>query len=188
MAKSTVDKKAVKAELEADSRDITHLWNTAVKQYTDVTKITLVAPHFVDTASMINFGTEEMNKFHHFRHDGKKVDRLRRLFVKNIEYIEIGSTVLLNAASAAFPPAAAISTAMTFILSACRAVSTEYDVIINFFEDMNNFLDRVTIIEKRVPRQKAYQNALMDVFISLLQMCAIAHKFIEQKRFSKNCW
>lgn len=49
---------------------------------------------------------------------------------------------------------------------------------------MNNFLQRVSIIESRLPQKWAYQNALMDVFTALLKMCAFAQKFIEQGRFS----
>ena len=105
--------------------------------------------------------------------------------MKNIAYVESGSTMILNAAASGFPPAAALNTAMTIILSACKAVSAQYDVIINFFEDLNVFLQRVTIIEKRVPRQRAYQNTLMDVFASLLNMCGLAHVVIKEGRFSK---
>lgn len=186
MAASSIDKKAIKAELDADKRNIATLWNEAVRLYTVDTGNDLVSPKFKDTKAMIDFGTSEMNAFHHYRHDGSKVDKLRSLFMKNISYVESGSSMLLNAASTSFPPAAAINTAMTYVLTACKAVSAQYDIVINFFEDLNNFLERVTIIEKRVPRQPAYQNTLMDVFASFLRMCGLAHKLILLGRFSKS--
>lgn len=50
---------------------------------------------------------------------------------------------------------------------------------------MNSFLERVTILETRLPSQKAYQNCLMDVFTSFLTLTGYAHKYIELGRFSK---
>lgn len=55
-----------------------------------------------------------------------------------------------------------------------------------FFEDMNSFLQRITILETRLPKHKGYQNCLMDVFTSFLVMCGFAHKFIELGRFSES--
>lgn len=54
-----------------------------------------------------------------------------------------------------------------------------------FFEDMNSFLQRVSILEARLPAYRAYQACLMDVFTSLLTMCAFARKFIKLGRLKK---
>lgn len=54
-----------------------------------------------------------------------------------------------------------------------------------FFEDMNAFLQRITILESRLPSYPAYRNCLMDVFTSVLEMCGFATKFIQLKRFKK---
>lgn len=53
-----------------------------------------------------------------------------------------------------------------------------------FFEDMNAFLQRITILESRLPKYPAYRNCLMDVFSSVLEMCGFATKYIELGRFS----
>lgn len=180
-----IDKAAVKAELDADTRDVSALWNRAVQDYNATTGIPLAQPHFKDAQEMMKFGNEGAEQFQSWRHGDKRVDKLRSLFMQNIDFIETGAKQLIAAATPAFPPAAAIGTALTFVLTGCKGQSADYDAIVNFFEDMNNFLQRVTIIEKRVPRKKAYQNALMDVFSSLLHMCAVAHKFIKLGRFSK---
>lgn len=50
---------------------------------------------------------------------------------------------------------------------------------------MNSFLQRITILESRLPNYPAYRNCLMDVFTSLLEMCGFATKYIELGRFSK---
>lgn len=54
-----------------------------------------------------------------------------------------------------------------------------------FFEDMNAFLQRITILESRLPSYPAYRNCLMDVFTAVLDMCGFATKYIELGRFSK---
>jgi len=53
-----------------------------------------------------------------------------------------------------------------------------------FFEDSNSFLERIVILEGRLPKQKAYQNCLLEVFAAFLKMAAFSHKYIELGRFS----
>ncbi|KAJ6567106.1 hypothetical protein B0H19DRAFT_1067341 [Mycena capillaripes] len=138
---------------------------------------------------MIKYGTEQMNNFHKFRHNQKKVDKLHGLFAANMDYIMQGAQQLVAAATPAFPPAAIIGTAFTYMLTACKQVSADYDAITEFFEDINSFLQGITILEtrldSRLPRYPAYRNCLMDVFTSLLEMCGYATKYIELGRFKK---
>jgi hypothetical protein len=70
-------------------------------------------------------------------------------------------------------------------VQACRKQSADYDVVETFFEDMQSFLKRAAILESRVPRNRGWQNCLMDVFTSLLEMSGIATKFVELGRFSE---
>lgn len=191
MTTTAPNKEAIKANLAADSRDISIIWNEAINLYNQTAndhnepeRVTLTRPTFKDTQAMKNFGFEEMQKFRSWRSKDQKTDKLRTLFMANIDFIDTGSKQLLNAVSASFPPALAISTAMTFVLTGFKSQRADYDVVVNFFEDMNSFLQRVTIIEKRVPAKKAYQNALMDVFTAMLSLCAVARKYVMIGRFS----
>lgn len=191
MTTTALNKEAVKANLVADSRDISTVWNEAINLYDqnandhkEGERVTLTRRTFKDAQAMKNFGIEEMQKFRSWRHKDEKTDKLRTLFMDNIDYIDAGSKQLLNAVSASFPPALAISTAMTFVLTGFKSQHADYDVVVNFFEDMNSFLQRVTIIEKRVPAKKAYQNALIDVFTAMLSLCAVARKYVMTGRFS----
>ncbi|KAI9698896.1 MAG: hypothetical protein M1820_007317 [Bogoriella megaspora] len=179
-----IDTKAVKQQLDSDKRDIADMWNDALKSYRGILGVQL-QPDFGSTQQMIDFATEQMNNFHRFRHNEKKVDKLRSLFAANLDYIQAGATQLVAAATPAFPPAAAIGTALTYMLKACKQVSADYDVVTAFFEDMNSFLQRITILETRLPKYPAYRNCLMDVFTSLLNMCGFATKYIERGRFKK---
>ncbi|KAH8885431.1 hypothetical protein GQ53DRAFT_695857 [Thozetella sp. PMI_491] len=174
----------MKQELDADTRDVSGLWNEALKKYKGIVGVELQAK-FQSVDEMIAYGTDQMNNFHKFRHDQKKVDKLRSLFVANMSLIEKGAQQLVAAATPAFPPAAAIGTAFTYMLNACRQVSADYNVVTAFFEDMNAFLQRISILESRLPSNKAYRNCLMDVFTSLLEMCGFATKYIELGRFKK---
>ncbi|KAF2215757.1 hypothetical protein CERZMDRAFT_35005, partial [Cercospora zeae-maydis SCOH1-5] len=165
-------------------RDVADLWSDALRAYKGIVGTDL-QPKFANVDEMVSFGTKEMNAFHSFRHNQKKVDKLRSLFMANIGYIESGAQQLVAAATPAFPPAAAIGTALTYMLSACKQVSADYDVVNAFFEDMNAFLQRITILESRLPAYPAYRNCLMDVFTSILKMCGFATKYIELGRLKK---
>ncbi|KAK2739310.1 NACHT and TPR domain-containing protein [Colletotrichum kahawae] len=169
-------------DMAGDNRDVADLWKDALKTYKGIVGFDLERK-FENVEAMITQGTKEMQNFHKFRHDDKKVDKLRGLFSANLDYIEKGAQQLVAAAVPAFPPAAAIGTAVTFMLSACRKVSADYDIVMVFFEDMNSFLQRIVILETRLPKYNAYQNCLMEVFTSFLTMCGFAHKYIELGRF-----
>lgn len=121
----------IKLELERDTRDVADLWKDAIRNYRGITGVAL-QPEFNSLKDMLKFGTEQMNAFHKYRHDQKKVDKLRTLFTESLGYIEMGGEQLIAAASAAFPPAAAIGTALTILLKACKQVSADYDVVTAF--------------------------------------------------------
>ena len=108
--------KRIKEELEKDTRDVSDLWNDALRNYKGIVGEGLV-PKYKSVEEMIQAGTEQMNAFHKFRHNDKKVDKLRSLFASNLDYIEKGAQQIIAAAAPAFPPAAAIGTALTYMLS-----------------------------------------------------------------------
>jgi hypothetical protein len=110
------DVETIKKELASDTRDVADLWTDALRKYKGIVGEDLV-PKFANVDAMIAFGTQEMNNFHSFRHSQKKVDKLRSLFAANLDYIAKGSQQLIAAATPAFPPAAAIGTALTYMLS-----------------------------------------------------------------------
>lgn len=110
------DVSRIKKELADDNRDVADLWTDALRKYKGIVGEDLV-PKFANVDAMIQFGSAEMNNFHQFRHSQKKVDKLRSLFMANLGYIEQGAQQLIAAATPAFPPAAAIGTALTYMLS-----------------------------------------------------------------------
>lgn len=115
MASTTAPPPNVPKELEEDNRDVSDLWKQALQNYKGIVGFGLERK-FDNAQAMIDFGTEQMNNFHKYRHDAKKVDKLRGIFKSNLDLLEKGAQQLLSAATPAFPPAAAIGTAMTYIL------------------------------------------------------------------------
>lgn len=102
-------------DLKDDNRDVADLWKDALKAYKGIVGFDL-EKKFDNVEAMIKQGTHEMNNFHKFRHNEKKVDKLRTLFATNVDYIEKGAQQLIAAAVPTFPPAAAIGTAITYML------------------------------------------------------------------------
>ncbi|KAH8893455.1 hypothetical protein GQ53DRAFT_840505 [Thozetella sp. PMI_491] len=129
---------------------------------------------------------EQLQLFGQFRHDKGRVDKLRTLVSKNSAIIQNVATYVANAASTAFPPSAAILTAFNYVMSASKAVSEDYDMVVQFFDIMNSFLERIAMLENRMPDLKQFQVFLMNVFKSLLTLAAIARKYrTEQGRLKK---
>ena len=106
-------------DLQGDERDVADLWKEALRNYKGVVGYDL-QPKFNNVKEMVDYGTDQMNNFHKFRHNDKKVDHLRSLFAANLDYIEKGAQQLIAAAVPAFPPAAAIGTALTYLLGVRR--------------------------------------------------------------------
>jgi hypothetical protein len=120
---------------------------------------------------------EQLQLFSVFRHDKGRVDKLRSLVSKNSQIIQSVASNIANAASSAFPPSAAILTAFNCVMNASKAVSDDYDMIVQFFDIVNSFLERVSMLEDRIPDMRPFQLHLMKVFKSLLVLCAIARKY-----------
>ncbi|KAF5686654.1 hypothetical protein FCIRC_2797 [Fusarium circinatum] len=171
-------------EEEDDGHAIARLWQKALNEYKGVGGRDLTKGS-ANTQAMIDQATNDMKKFHKFRHDEKKVDKLRTILIENLEYIEAGTQQITAAVSSSFPPAAATGVALTYFMTACRQVSADYDTVTVFFEDMKSFLQRITILEARLPKSKYYRVCLLDVFASFLVMCGFAQKFVELGRFKK---
>ncbi|KAJ7788152.1 hypothetical protein B0H14DRAFT_2628539 [Mycena olivaceomarginata] len=91
----------VKGELTKDARNVTDLWNVALKKYQSIVGVPA--------------GVAQINNFHQFRHNQKKVDTICTLFKANMDSIIQCAQQLLAAVAPAFPPAMAIGAALTYI-------------------------------------------------------------------------
>ena len=114
--------------------------------------------------------------FSDYRHDKGKLDKLRSLVAQNSDIVIGVATHIANAASAAFPPSAAILTAFNYVMNASRAVSEDYDMIVSFFDVMNSFLERISMLESRMPGEWQFRRFLVNVFSAMMTLSAIARK------------
>ena len=127
----------------------------------------------------------QLENFAIFRHDKGKLDRFRTLICSNADYIQGVVKPLAEAASATFPPSSAILTAFTLVMTASKHVSDDYDMIERFFSIMQSFLKRLSLLEDRIPSERAFQTFLINVFSSILKLSAIARAYCSKGRFSK---
>lgn len=54
-----------------------------------------------------------------------------------------------------------------------------------FFEFTHRFLDRMSIIDQKMPNLPQFHRCVSRVFSSMLKICAIAQKYSAEKRMSK---
>jgi hypothetical protein len=64
-------------------------------------------------------------------------------------------------------------------------VSADLDKIASFFDIMSSILQRVSILEKKLPTIKAYKANMTTVFSDLMIVCGIATYYVASGRFSE---
>ncbi|SPO01191.1 uncharacterized protein DNG_03938 [Cephalotrichum gorgonifer] len=171
----------------SEETDLGTMWQEALIQYYEECGTDLRAL----PASSFNFDrirTEQEQQlllFSEYRHNKGKVDKLRSLISKNSEIIIGVATHIANAASAAFPPSAAILTAFNYVMNASNAVSQDYDMIISFFDIMHSFLERISMLESRMPGEWQFRRFLINVFSAMMTLSAIARKCRLKGRLNK---
>lgn len=167
--------------------DIAALWDQALDAYTEVSKVDIrtILSSQRSIAIILMDQQHQLDSFTRFRHDKTAVDRLRHVIASNADHIQQAAGLVANAASAAFPPSSAILTAFTYVLNASKNVSKDYDLIEKFFDIMQSFLQRLSLLEGRIPQQEVFQQHVIKVFSSLLTLCALARSYCVQGRFMK---
>ncbi len=93
----------------------------------------------------------QVQLFDQFRHNKGKFDSLRSVMSRNTEVVQNMTSNVMTVASAGFPPSSIILTAFNLVLNASKAVSDDYDTIVTFFEAMNSFLRRISMLDRTLP-------------------------------------
>jgi hypothetical protein len=70
-------------------------------------------------------------------------------------------------------------------IQASKNVSDDYDQVAAFFDIMGSLLERLSLLESKLPSAKNYKTILMQVFSSLMGLCGTATKYVTDGRFSK---
>lgn len=127
----------------------------------------------------------QLETFKAFRHDKGKLDQFRSMISSNADIIQGAAKHVADAASAAFPPSSALLTAFTYVMNASKHVSDDYDMIEGFFGIMQSFLQRLSLLESKIPPQKAFQVFVINVFSSLLRLSGLARSYCAKGRLLK---
>ena len=170
-----------------DDTDVGMLWQEALIVYHEECGTDLQAMP-LSRRNLTHIKAEQDRQlllFSGYRHDKGKVDRLRSLISANSDIVLSVASHIATAASSAFPPSSALLTAFNYVMSASKAVSEDYDMIVSFFDIMNSFLERISLLESRKPSDRQFNRFLVNVFSAMLTLSAIARKCRMKGRLRK---
>ncbi|CZR57803.1 uncharacterized protein PAC_07692 [Phialocephala subalpina] len=170
---------------DQDTTDIGRAWEDALDKYCKDTgtNIKYLPQMKWSVTAIINEQQRQVETFNSYRHNKGLTDRLRSMISKNSDVIQSVANNIANSASSAFPPSAAILTAFTYVMKASKNVSTDYDQVSAFFEIMYSLMERLALLETKLPSAKNYKTILMRVFTSLMGLCGTATKYVTEGRF-----
>ncbi|KAF4466083.1 hypothetical protein FALBO_7062, partial [Fusarium albosuccineum] len=170
-----------------EETDLGALWQEALIKYceecgTDLRTLPISRLNITHTKAEQE---RQLVLFSEYRHDKGKLDKLRSLVAQNSDIVVGVATHIANAGSAAFPPSAALLTAFNYVMNASRAVSEDYDMIVSFFDVMNSFLERISMLESRMPGEWQFRRFLVNVFSAMMTLSAIARECRLKGRLSR---
>lgn len=161
--------------------DIGALWKEALANYQTETGINL--ENYGDkTWNVFQIAMDQENQLQGFkvlRHDRGRLDKARSLVARNSEFIQKAAEMVADAASTSFPPSCAILTAFTCVMTAAKKVSENYDTVEAFFDVMNIFLQRLSLLEGKLPREPVYRTRVTRVFCSLLTLSGCIQRYTQ---------
>jgi hypothetical protein len=64
-------------------------------------------------------------------------------------------------------------------------VSADYDKVAALFEDIKSYLQRLKVLEHRVPAVPELELVITEVLTSIMVLCGISTKYIRTKRVGK---
>ncbi|KKZ68736.1 hypothetical protein EMCG_05645 [[Emmonsia] crescens] len=170
---------------DAIPSDVSLLWQRALDKYQESTGKDLEeVPRFTRVEDIFKDAELQQGTFNKFRHNGEMVDRLRSSVARNVNFLQ-SLQFVVDGAALAYPPTIAISSAFFHFLQVTKHVSSDYDKIVDFFDSMKTFLERLSIIQGKLPSIPAYKSHVMRVFSAMLSVCGIATTYIKKGRWKK---
>ncbi|KAG2000889.1 hypothetical protein GB937_010726 [Aspergillus fischeri] len=177
--------------MSPSEQNIEDLWTDAVIKYNsdedDPKQCTIQEKQDIEYEwiTAFNKATESkglLSSFSRRRHSETAVDQVRKSFLSVINAVSNAVEPIGSLAACAYPPASAISQAILFVFQACQKVSQNLDQIATFYKTMQIFFERLSLLEERLPQEKAFGMQLTRVFCALLDMCSEAKKYVKQGR------
>ncbi|PVH82345.1 hypothetical protein DL98DRAFT_570587 [Cadophora sp. DSE1049] len=171
--------------MDQEDSDIGAVWEEALDKYCKDTgtNIKYLPQMKWDIAAIKADQERQVDSFNKYRHNKGLTDKFRSAISRNSDVIQSIAENVANAAATAFPPSATILTAFTYVMKASKNVSEDYDQIAAFFDIMSSMLERLSLLESKLPSAKNYKTILMRVFSSLMGLCGTATKYVTEGRF-----
>ncbi|CAI7636162.1 unnamed protein product [Penicillium palitans] len=152
-----------------DVTDVGAVWRAAVDRYTEITQVdlSLIGPvnNLEDVLGEIN---KREQLFKRARHDGSKTDKFRSLVSRSLKSIGKVSEVVAQGVS-----------------NTANSVSADFDKISAFFTNVEMYLERLKLIEGKLPPESGIECALVEVLKCVLVLCGICAKYIQKSRLVK---
>lgn len=126
--------------------------------------------------------------FQGVRNSSSKMGKVRHFLVEYAVGVGKIARFVGDAAGAAYPPAPVLMAAFAHLVGACAAVSEDLDSIEKLYDIMSTFLERVALLEGKLPPERLYRKMIMEVFCALLAFCTRTHLHLKKGRYRLKLW
>ncbi|KAH9168671.1 hypothetical protein EDB89DRAFT_1909148 [Lactarius sanguifluus] len=161
----------------------------ALKDYHGETGINLQLNPFTDklkdcdsAKAVFDLLQSQVKEFKEYREGNRRLINWLRPVVEVVHTLSdvIGEAVSL----APFPPAKAIFVGINVLLAAASGVSSSYDALVDLFECIGHFLNRLHIYTG-LSLSSSMKDIIVRIMVEVLSALALARKQIKDGRFSK---
>ncbi|KAK2762609.1 hypothetical protein FQN54_000782 [Arachnomyces sp. PD_36] len=121
---------------------------------------------------------QQCSDFTSARHNKGKMDKARSVLSRLASPLSALLPVAGNIAGAACPAAPVIMVTFTHLIGACARVAEDLDLIESLFEVIHSFVDRLRLLEGKLPPEELYLKQVTNTYCAILKFCTKTHKYI----------
>jgi len=180
MASQTKNNTTVSGGSQQAPTDLALLWRKAVNAYNDKvgkkgTKLNVDGTGLVTSLEGVQAAVDSTSTaFRNWRHpEGNKLVKVRTIISENLATVQAIGDQVISSATAAFPPAGAIWTVVTYAIKACQGMSRDYDQLMALIGEAGTFIKTLQIIESSVPDCTPYVDCIIDALTALMMVFSI---------------
>ena len=157
------------------------IWDSALKEYAKVVGKSLDSTDMPKPSSAEDLLTEidrQHTKLFDFR---EKRHILFTVLGGALKPVELVGNLASGAASMAFPPTSMVFGAVAYLINAGHGVSSNYDSIVELFQEIRAFTTRLTV-HTRQNISKELRDIVTEILSTLIKICAMSSKLISHGR------
>jgi hypothetical protein len=189
MASPTKNNNTVSGGSQQAPTDLALLWRRAANAYNDKVgkegmKLNVDGTGLVTSLEGVQAAVDSTSEaFRNWRHPKEnKLVKVRTIIGENLANVQAIGDQVISSATAAFPPAGAIWTVVTYAIKACQAMSRDYNQLMALIGEAGTFIKTLQIIESRVPDRTPYIDCIVDALTALMMVFAIQTRFMYDRR------